>query len=129
MQGKKDMSDAYSVRQIPQCVLRSTSRAVAGVAELAVAVCVATSGARAVHHAALFSRHDHVVIVRSEGPDKSVHVVFHPVRQVVSDGLGDWGDSGVKVEVGIHVSEMAKDTGEGALEQGAAPLLHHSLGP
>ena len=35
-------------------------------------------------------------------------MVFHPVRQVASDGLGDWGDGGVKINVGIHVPEMVK---------------------
>src|SRR3954471_15182567 len=111
------MSDTYSLEQIPQCFLGSTSQAAAGITELAIAACVATSGIRAVHHTALVSSHDHVIVVRSEGSDESVHVVFHPLRQVASDGLGYLGDGGNKVEVGIHVPEIAEDTREGAPEQ------------
>ena len=129
MQDEKDRNDTRSVGPIPQCVPGSTSRAFTGVTEFSIIVCVTASSVRAARCAALVSTHDHVIVVRSEGPDKGVHVVFHPVRQVASDGLGNWGDDGVKIKVGIHVQEMTEDTGKGAPEQGTAPLLHQPVGP
>ena len=64
-----------------------------------------------INHVAFAYGDHHRVIFGSEGPDQRVHIVLHPPRQVASDGLQNWSDGGVKVEVLVDVLEMAEDAG------------------
>ena len=77
-----------------------------------------------INHVAFVCGDHHRVIVRGKGSDQHVHVVLHPPRQFVPDGLRCGGNGGVEVEVGEGVPEVAEDTGESALEQATTPFLH-----
>ena len=62
-----------------------------------------------INRAALIRNDHHRVVIRSEDPDQSIHIVIHPTCQVVPNDSGHWGDGGVEVEVGIDVLEMTKN--------------------
>ena len=52
----------------------------------------------------------HPVTVKSEGPDKCIHVVLHPPRQVASNGHGHRSNDSVKDKVRIPILKVAEDT-------------------
>ena len=42
----------------------------------------ALTSTRAIHHSALVGGYNHTVVISGEGPNKGVHIVLHPLRQV-----------------------------------------------
>ena len=115
-----------SVRHIAHRILRVASRCIAGVALPVTGIANTIAGATTIiiDHVAFVRRDYHPVVVGSAGPNKRIHVILHPLRQVAPDGLRHRGDGGVKVEVGVGVLKMAEDARKHAPKQATTPLLN-----
>ena len=120
-----------SVRHIAHRVPRVTSICIAGaaVAITGIAITITGTAVTIIDHVAFVRCDYHPVVIRSKGPNKRIHVILHPPRQIATDGLGHWGNDDVKVKVGIGVLKVAEDTGECTPEQAATPLFDELASP
>ena len=77
-------------------------RRAAGVAVIVASLTITFTSATVtiVNHIAFIRRDHHRVVLGSEGPDQSIHIIVHPARQVIPDSPGHWAMVVSKLKLG-----------------------------